>query len=82
VSTQAKAKLQVLEAPRPEGRGGGPVGLATPSPREALQEAVASFLRRGQARSLSPRTVEFYRERLGVFLRWLDARSHAGGEWR
>jgi len=59
VSTQTKAKkLQVLEAP---------------SPREALQEAVASFVRRGQARSLSPRTVEFYQERLGVFLRWLDA---------
>jgi len=42
-------------------------------PRPTLAEAVRLFLKRSEAKGLSPRTVQFYRERLGVFLRWLDA---------
>jgi len=47
--------------------------LTKPAPQEALQEAVDSFLRRGQARSLSASTLRFYRDRLGAFIRYLDS---------
>lgn len=61
MNAQTKAaKLTVLEAP---------------SPRQALQEAAASFLRRGEARSLSASTLRFYRERLTTFARWLEGQG-------
>ena len=47
--------------------------LTKPAPQEALQEAVDSFLRRGQARNLSASTLRFYRDRLGAFTRYLDS---------
>jgi len=53
---------------------------AAPTPRlsrdqdpVSLDEAIRRFLERGEARNLSPRTLQFYRERLGVFRAWLDA---------
>jgi site-specific recombinase XerD len=49
--------------------------LEAPSPRQALQEAMESFFSRGRARNLSPRTQEFYRERLQVFARHLEKRG-------
>jgi len=39
----------------------------------SLDEAIRRFIQRGEARNLSPRTLQFYRERLGVFRAWLDA---------
>jgi len=61
VSTETKAaRLRVLEVP---------------SPQEAWQEAVTCFLQRGRARNLSPRTLDFYRERLGAFTRFLEVRG-------
>jgi len=45
---------------------------AKAAPRVPLTEAVRLFLKRSEAKGLSPRTVQFYRERLGVFLRWLE----------
>jgi integrase/recombinase XerD len=52
-----RAKLKVLEAP---------------SPQNAMQEAVESFLGRGQARNLSHHTLRFYRVRLDAFTRYLE----------
>jgi site-specific recombinase XerD len=46
--------------------------VETPSPRQVLREGVQSFLQRGVARNLAPRTLEFYRTRLGSFARWLE----------
>jgi hypothetical protein len=37
--------------------------VETPSPRQVLREGVQSFLQRGVARNLAPRTLEFYRTR-------------------
>ncbi|MCJ7822549.1 MAG: site-specific integrase, partial [Armatimonadetes bacterium] len=55
--------------------------LTKPAPQEALQEAVDSFLRRGQARNLSASTLRFYRDRLGAFTRYLDSHGlHLGPE--
>ncbi len=45
-------------------------------PREGtLLEAVTSFLRRGQAKNLSPHTLALYRSRLEAFTRYLDSRG-------
>jgi len=41
-------------------------------PEDAMQEAVESFLRRGQARSLSRHTLRYYRVRLEAFTRYLE----------
>ena len=49
--------------------------LEVPSPQEAMQEALESFLRRGQARNLSPHTLRYYRTRLEAFTRWLDGQG-------
>jgi len=49
--------------------------LEVPTPREAMQEALESFFSRGRARNLSPRTLDFYRERLGCFARFLEGRG-------
>jgi site-specific recombinase XerD len=46
------------------------------APREGtLPEAAASFLKRGQAKNLSPHTLGFYRSRLEAFTRYLDGRG-------
>jgi len=45
------------------------------TPRPAMQEAIESFFSRGRARNLSPRTLDFYRERLGRFTRYLEGRG-------
>jgi len=42
------------------------------SPQQVLREAVQSFVQRGRARNLAPRTLEFYTQRLGAFARWLE----------
>lgn len=49
--------------------------LDLPSPTQALTEAVESFLQRGRGRNLAPRTLEFYRERLGSFTRHLESKG-------
>jgi site-specific recombinase XerD len=53
-----QARLRVVEAP---------------SPQEAMQEAVESFLQRGQARNLSHHTLRYYRVRLDAFTQYLEA---------
>jgi site-specific recombinase XerD len=49
-----------------------PTYAAKAAPRTTPAEAVRLFIRRSEGKGLSPRTVGFYRERLGIFLRWLE----------
>ena len=44
-------------------------------PQDAMQEAVESFLRRGQARNLSHHTLRYYRVRLDAFSRYLEEKK-------
>jgi hypothetical protein len=53
--------------------------VETPSPRQVLQDARESFLERGVARNLAPRTLEFYRTRLGSFVLWRDSSTLCEG---
>jgi integrase/recombinase XerC len=43
--------------------------------QNGLESEVAAFLIDREARSLSPRTLEYYREQLGSWLRWMAARD-------
>jgi site-specific recombinase XerD len=61
---QARARLKVLEKP---------------TPREGLRPAIEDFLRRAEAKGLSPRTLDFYRFRLKAFTDWLEAQGFQGG---
>lgn len=49
--------------------------VATPSPRQALQEGVDSFLQRGRARNLSASTLRFCRTRLRALTDYLVRRG-------
>jgi len=49
--------------------------LEVPPPQEAMQEAIESFLRRGQARNLSHHTLRYYRVRLDAFSRYLEEKK-------
>jgi site-specific recombinase XerD len=49
--------------------------LDAPSPRQALHDAIEAFHARCRARNLSPRTLDFYRERLGCFTRHLQGKG-------
>ncbi len=44
-------------------------------PQDAMQEAIESFLRRGQARNLSHHTLRYYRVRLEAFSRYLEEKK-------
>jgi integrase/recombinase XerD len=49
--------------------------LSSSAAPQPLAEAVRSFLRRGEARNLSPHTLSYYRTRLETFTRYLEKRG-------
>lgn len=53
--------------------------LRAPTPEEEVRGAIHDFLRRAEARGLSPRTLDFYRYRLQALAAWLDRQGFAGG---
>ena len=53
--------------------------LAKPVAREGLRPAIEDFLRRAEAKGLSPRTLDFYSYRFEAFASWLEAQGFEGG---
>lgn len=53
--------------------------LRAPTPEEEVRGAIQDFLRRAEARGLSPRMLDFYRYRLQALAAWLDRQGFAGG---